>query len=162
MEVFTIPGLVIITAWVLIWLDLAYAGSRSHTLPIHPTLQTLTIGTIVCFIIFYFVSFNGITAFTVTALPTQLVYTVAIITTITGALLLLAARHALPHLSGRDIMFGKNETYTSHGVFRYLSHPMYVGMILMTSGPWLLYPTIVGGLCLGILYGLLIAKVRYE
>ena len=54
------------------------------------------------------------------------------------------SRWQLRSLSLYEMVFSLNPTRSEAGIYRYLHHPMYVGIAFLLCGSFILYPTIPG------------------
>lgn len=160
MVFFTLEFFIIVGIWAVIWTHLLIIKPAKE-LPQDPYLKRNSKLVIINIFLFYTVSFNSLTAI---SLPLTQTFNniVSITCLLLGMSLFIISRQTLRDLSYSDIMFSYNPTYISSGIYKYLSHPMYVGMTLILVGSWLVFPTILGALFIITFLFLIKKKSNYE
>jgi protein-S-isoprenylcysteine O-methyltransferase Ste14 len=135
---------IISSVWILVWVYSYYGGPKKPTLTTHPKLHFYSTLVLLGITAFYTVSYRHITSLT---FPLSVYSQCSLLLMIAGSGLLLGStRSAVANLSYQDILFGKNPTYTASGPYRYVSHPMYIGITTILSASYLLFPTLLGGI----------------
>jgi isoprenylcysteine carboxyl methyltransferase (ICMT) family protein YpbQ len=137
---------IICSVWTLVWIFGYVGGPRIQTLSVHPQLYRYSGLVLTMITLFYTVSYIKITSINL-SLSTNLQYGLLLLIVSSGYLLIVT-RLALSTLSYHDILFAKNPTYTKNGPYRYMQHPMYIGISLILGSSFLLFPTALGGMLL--------------
>jgi protein-S-isoprenylcysteine O-methyltransferase Ste14 len=130
----------IMTLWLGIWTVLFFGGSRKNTLATHPALLRYSILTFVLIFIFYTLLFTP--SLSMDASPTNLQLLASGAIMLAGAYLTVRARLAMKNITAREILFSINPAYTSSGVYKQMSHPMYFGILMILAGSLSVYPSL--------------------
>ncbi len=155
-----IKEVIISLVWISVWLHAYISGPKSPTLPKDKILTPLSSLVLFTITIFYFFSYQQIGSLPIQlSILTEVILIVGII--FFGGILMLS-RHGLHELSYSDILFAKNKKRTQSGVYAYLQHPMYVGIVGIVLFSWGLFPTHAGIVCIFFLICLLCIKAFIE
>lgn len=94
-----------------------------------------------------------------------LLRTVSLIFIFVGMLLMIKSRTDLKAMTSKEVAFSlntKQEMQVRTGLYAYIKHPMYLGIILITLFSLILFPTLLGSvLFVGIIFCILM-KMRIE
>ena len=153
---------IIIFTWIMVWINLYKNGPKLPQLPIHKTLQVLSILTFITIFIFYSISFNLVTFLPQFVITHQFLKFFLYVMIIIGSILIIKSRNKINSLSAQDVIFGKNLKYQQEGVYKIFNHPMYIGIMIILISSWFLFPTVLGIFCLMVVILLLIGKSLKE
>ncbi|NHI91335.1 MAG: isoprenylcysteine carboxylmethyltransferase family protein [Candidatus Lokiarchaeota archaeon] len=77
---------------------------------------------------------------------------------ITGGILMVASRIQLGKFATPVIQIDKDHEIISTGLYKYIRHPMYLGGILMMTGPFLIFKSLIALICMLIFNIILLTK----
>tara|TARA_B100000745_G_scaffold289436_1_gene227549 strand:+ start:1662 stop:2153 length:492 start_codon:yes stop_codon:yes gene_type:complete len=134
MEIF-LPNIAILCTWVVLWMFFYFGGSQVSTLQYERVLLVYTTLTLVSIFGFYVVlnstlERHSIDLFTVAGYACLLI----------GALLVMLARIAMKNITATEILFAINPAPEFTGIYTYFHHPMYIGILTIMAGSFLLIP----------------------
>lgn len=82
--------------------------------------------------------------------------------TVFGAYLVIESRLELSNLTSKEIIFSLNTKQVKTGIYRYMNHPMYVGIMLILIGSLINLPSLINVLIFIPILICLYAKARIE
>lgn len=157
-----VGALFLMTFWASIWGVFIFSGRHSpRILPLNQHLVRYSTGLFFTITFFYTLLFTGVGAYEIFSnSDAQFLLGVAI--SGIGAMGMMLSRWYLRDLTLAEVIFAKNESTIHVGPYRYMRHPMYIGLSLILAGSLILYPNFYA-LTLLVPAGLLIErKMRIE
>lgn len=85
-----------------------------------------------------------------------------IVGVVIGGMLIVSSRDRLNMLTSKEVIFSLNEQYSTAGVYKYMRHPMYVGIVTVLVCSLGIFPSSVGFYLLVPICICLYMKMRIE
>jgi protein-S-isoprenylcysteine O-methyltransferase Ste14 len=153
-------GSILLTTWIFIWVDLIKCPKPNGTpLPAKRSIKIVGVMLLLSITSFYTALYTATTFIYVTPVYLQLV---CISSLCFGTYLVVGARKEMKTLTASEVLFSINMSYSSCGVFKKFTHPMYLGISIILISSWCLLPNILPGLFLVTSLALLCTKTIVE
>lgn len=137
--------------------------------PAHPRLRIYSTVLIASMFLFYSASFSGYSGVRIWSGSFENLETLylpilimSIVLIAGGAYLMAASRVALKRLYSKEIVFSLNPEHVTDGPYKYSNHPMYVGMVAILGGSFLIFPTVLGLAFALVICSAIAAKIKVE
>ncbi|MDO8231690.1 MAG: methyltransferase [bacterium] len=148
-----ISALFLMTVWAVLWLLFVVIGrGASKRFPTDPRLVRYSSAVFICITFFYWIAFSGVgesfaggTIFS-TFLLSNIARSIGVFLTILGAAGMILSRWELRELTVAEVVFAKSQSQTRAGLYCYFKHPMYLGIFLILTGSFILYPNLLSAL----------------
>ena len=151
-----VSALFLMSVWSVIWFFFVLLGQgASRRFPINSRLVRYSSAVFITITLFYWIAFSGVglpldlfekgTALT-QLLSNDVLRIFGALLVLSGAGIMVSARWGLRELTLTEMIFSICEFRRKTGLYRYITHPMYLGMFLVLIGSLVLYPSVLGAL----------------
>lgn len=146
------PAIFLMSVWAVVWCSFIIVRRHAKRKFItHALLVRYSSGVFISITFFYWIAFSDVGNLAgylggnnplIDFLSSSAVRFAGAFLMIFGAASMMFSRWELRELTLTEVLFAKCESPVHTGVYRYFRHPMYLGLFLMLSGSFILYPNL--------------------
>lgn len=129
--------LIIMVVWIIIWCFFYFLGARTQKIPSNPQIKKYSTVMVAVMFIFYTILFNTPPS---EAIPAHTRYAIASVFLFVGTVLMITARLQMKHLTYSEVVLALNPTYSHNGIYKFMKHPMYIGIFSILTASYVLIP----------------------
>lgn len=139
-----ISALFLMGLWTITWSFFALVGKNAkQRFPLQQQLVRYSTAVFISMTFFYWAAFSETGSLAGYLSGSNLRNDIGIYVAALGAIIMILSRLELRELTVAEVVFAKCEVLVSTGLYRYFKHPMYLGLLLILSGSFVLYPNFI-------------------
>lgn len=138
---------------------------KKELLSVNKNIAILTKTIFIVGTLFYFISFFGVGELKLSYLGNakNIFLPIGLFFIVIGMVFMLISRWQLRDLSNEEMFFSINNSYlVTNGLYRYMKHPMYVGLIMIFLGSLVIYQNLISLVLFFVILYLIRQKIILE